>query len=121
MGPVFGQNAAGFGPCVGGVELEMPLKCPKFLNSEPSNGPIQEQSIDALVVPVHTEGPHAGTIAAPPAWRRREEFFRVTVGHCAVEKHGDVGLAPERVNSYAGQLIPPTRPNGDGRIEITTE
>jgi len=96
MGPIFGKDAAGFGPGVCSVELKVPLERPQLFGPDFSDRPIQEKAVYMLAVPVHAKGPHGHSRVDPaPTWRR-ENSYGATIRHCTVEKHGDVGPAPKQ-------------------------
>ena len=92
--PVRLLDAAGSRPGAGGLERLVPLQRPQFLESDLSDRPVQEQSIDMRVMPVYAEGApaagfsmvHGGAPAMP------ESLARV----CGIEQRGDVSPASER-------------------------
>ena len=112
MWPVFGQDAAGFGPGTCRIELSVPFQRPEFFEANLSDGPIKEKTVDVPVVPVYAEGPPTTTQCLQHVWS--EEIDGITLLVCGVEKRGDVGSATERENVW-GML---TSVNGGIKHEV---
>ena len=53
--PALGAGAAGPGPGPGRVVLWMPLEYPQLLEPHLSDGPVHENAIDRLAVPVYAQ------------------------------------------------------------------
>lgn len=55
LGPVFGLDTARFRPAAVRVEILVPFQCPQFLQPDPSDRPIKEQSVYRPVMAVDAE------------------------------------------------------------------
>jgi hypothetical protein len=61
LGPVFGPDAAGFGPAITCVELFVPLEGPQLLEPYFPYRPIHKQAVYAPVVPIDAVRIHSRT------------------------------------------------------------